>query len=57
MKRLALLVAFLMCAGMASAQVVQFDPENGAIGFGAMLTGSEAWSFLPGSGRMRMEVA
>jgi len=45
MKKLALVVAFLMCAGMASAQVIQFDPENGAIGFGTMLTGVDNTTF------------
>ena len=45
MKKLALLVAFLMCAGVASAQKIAFDPENGAIGFGVMLTGENNTTF------------
>ena len=45
MKRLALVLAFLMVSYFAHAQKISFDPENGAVGFGAMLMGDEATTF------------
>ena len=45
MKKLVLVLSFLMLASFANAQKISFDPENGAIGAGVMLTGEEKTTF------------
>jgi hypothetical protein len=45
MRKLIFALIFFVVASIASAQKISFDPENGAIGAGAMLTGDEGTTF------------